>query len=313
MSNWDYNEAFSRNRGLISPTEQEKLRTSRVAIAGMGGVGGFHAITLARLGVGKFNISDMDTFETGNFNRQIGAVVSTLGQKKAAVLERMIKDINPEAEVNVFPDGINEGNVDRFLDGADIFVDGFDFFVFDIRRLVFSKARAKGIYALTAAPVGFGATGIVFHPQGMPFDDYFNISDDLSYEERIASFLMGLTPKALHLGYADMTALNMKEHRGPSSTVGCEMASSFVGAQTVGILLGRMKIRCAPFCLQMDMYTGGKNYAAGTKRGFLRKLKRDAFARYFEKQLGTVKSNGMYERFLDWAVERAIRKGGGGG
>jgi tRNA A37 threonylcarbamoyladenosine dehydratase len=115
----------------------------------------------------------MDEFEVGNFNRQIGAAMSTLGQKKAAVLERMIKDINPDAEVNVFPNGIKDDNVDRFLDGADLFIDGFDFFVFDIRRIVFNKARAKGIYSMTAGPIGFGTTGIIFNFKGMSFDEYF--------------------------------------------------------------------------------------------------------------------------------------------
>jgi molybdopterin/thiamine biosynthesis adenylyltransferase len=217
MKTWDYNEAFSRNRGLISVEEQEKLRNSRVAIAGMGGVGGFHAITLARLGVGNFNISDMDEFEVGNFNRQIGAGMSTVAQKKVRVLQKMIKDINPDADVRVFSEGIKDNNVDDFLKNAHLFVDGFDFFVFDIRRLVFKKAREKGIFSITAGPIGFGTTGIIFDPNGMTFDEYFNISDKFSYEARIASFLMGIVPDALHRGYTDMAALNIKQHRGPSS------------------------------------------------------------------------------------------------
>ena len=67
---WSYDEAFKANRGLISEEEQEKLRNCRVAIAGMGGVGGIHLVTLARLGIGKFTIADPDVFEVANFNRQ---------------------------------------------------------------------------------------------------------------------------------------------------------------------------------------------------------------------------------------------------
>ena len=57
---FDYNEAFSRNIGLLTLEEQDKLRRSHVAIAGMGGVGGVHVITLSRTGIGNFTIADPD-------------------------------------------------------------------------------------------------------------------------------------------------------------------------------------------------------------------------------------------------------------
>src|SRR3954462_14568363 len=83
---FSYEEAFSRHRGLIGPAEQERLRRSRVAIAGLGGVGGIHLVTLARLGIGGFHIADPDRFELANFNRQYGANVQSLGRGKAEVM-----------------------------------------------------------------------------------------------------------------------------------------------------------------------------------------------------------------------------------
>ncbi len=59
-SSFDYNLAFSRNIGWVTESEQALLCTKKIAIAGLGGVGGSHLITLSRLGVGKFNISDLD-------------------------------------------------------------------------------------------------------------------------------------------------------------------------------------------------------------------------------------------------------------
>src|SRR5436190_7249977 len=79
VARWSYEEAFRRNRGLCTDNEQHILRNSRVAIAGMGGVGGVHLVTLARLGVGKFTIADPDSFDVVNFNRQYGATMSNLG------------------------------------------------------------------------------------------------------------------------------------------------------------------------------------------------------------------------------------------
>ena len=62
------------------------------------------------------------------------------------------------AEVRVFEEGVSADNVEAFLAGVDIYVDGIDFFEIDARRLVFMTCRQRGIYALTAAPLGFGAT-----------------------------------------------------------------------------------------------------------------------------------------------------------
>ena len=80
---FNYSEAFSRNIGWITEAEQQTLRNKRIAIAGMGGVGGSHLLTLTRLGVGNFNIADFDKFELANFNRQMGATVSHIDQEKA--------------------------------------------------------------------------------------------------------------------------------------------------------------------------------------------------------------------------------------
>jgi tRNA A37 threonylcarbamoyladenosine dehydratase len=92
---FSYDRAFSRNIGWVTTEEQKALRGKRVAIAGMGGVGGIHLLTLVRLGIGSFHIADFDHFDIANFNRQVGATVSTLGKDKAGVLAAMARDINP--------------------------------------------------------------------------------------------------------------------------------------------------------------------------------------------------------------------------
>ena len=132
-ASFDYDKAFDRNIGWVTADEQRALRHKRIAIAGMGGVGGVHLLTLARMGIGAFNISDLDSFELANFNRQAGAAVSTLGRSKVEVMAEMARDVNPSLEIRSFPEGINESNIDAFLAGVDLFVDGFDFFVPDIR------------------------------------------------------------------------------------------------------------------------------------------------------------------------------------
>ena len=94
-----YDVAFSRNIGWVTESEQLQLQNCRVAVGGLGGVGGNHAITLARLGIGRFTITDLDTFDWPNINRQSGAFASTIGQAKLDTMAKSLADINPDVEV----------------------------------------------------------------------------------------------------------------------------------------------------------------------------------------------------------------------
>ena len=172
-SGFDYDLAFSRNLGLVQPEEQLRLRQSNVAIAGLGGVGGVHLTTLARMGIGKFHIADFDHFEVQNFNRQAGALMSTLGRKKVEVMEAMARDINPEVSVNCFPQGITPENVADFLDGVDVVVDGLDFFAVAARDMLYRAAYSRNIPVVVAGPIGASAAFLVFLPGQMRWQDYF--------------------------------------------------------------------------------------------------------------------------------------------
>jgi tRNA A37 threonylcarbamoyladenosine dehydratase len=112
---FSYEEAFSRNLGWVTAGEQQMLRGKRGAIAGMGGVGGSHLITLTRLGIGAFHIADFDQFEQANFNRQAGARMSSAGKSKVEVLADMARDINPELNLKIFAQGVTDENLDEFL------------------------------------------------------------------------------------------------------------------------------------------------------------------------------------------------------
>src|SRR5437764_7848862 len=118
-----YEEAFSRNLGWLTEWEQQALRQKRVAIAGMGGVGGFHLLTLARFGIGAFNIADLDKFELVNFNRQIGATTATIGRSKAQVMADAARQINPELRISCFDQGVSDENLEKFLAGVDLCID----------------------------------------------------------------------------------------------------------------------------------------------------------------------------------------------
>ena len=251
---WTYHDAFSRHLGLLSSREQQTLRNSHVAIAGMGGVGGVHLVTLARLGIGHFTIADPDTFEVANFNRQYGATLENIGRAKADVMAEQVRQINPEAQVTVFREAITEENVDRFLADNDIFVDGIDFFSIAARRLVFREAHERGLWAVTAGPIGFSAAWLGFDPHGMSFDRYFDLHDGLDRLDQLIAFAVGLTPRATHLRYLDLSRVDPNADCGPSAGLACHLASGVMATEVLKILLNRQPVRAAPWYFQFDAH-----------------------------------------------------------
>lgn len=248
------NQAFSSNIGLLTEDEQEKLGRSRVAIPGMGGVGGAHLITLVRSGIGKFNISDFDAFDPVNINRQYGARVDTFDRPKLEVIKERALSINPYLEFKCFEKGIYEDNLDEFLDDVDVVVDALDFFAFEIRRKMFKRAAQKGIYVVTAAPLGFSSAVLVFSPDGMGFDEYFNITDDMTSEDKYLSFAMGLAPKPTHIKYMNLAKVDFSSKAGPSLNIACQLCSGMAAAEALKIILNRGRVKPVPCYYQYDSY-----------------------------------------------------------
>lgn len=283
---FSYADAFDRNLGWFTEKEQQALGSKTIAIAGMGGVGGVHLLTLVRLGFTKFRIADLDVFEVANFNRQVGALMTTLDLPKVEVLARMAKDINPEVEIAEFPAGVTPQNLDDFLRGADLFIDGFDFFVIDIRRQAFARCRELGIAAMTAAPVGMGVAFLLFTKDGMTFEDYFRFEGKSELRQYI-NFLMGLAPSGMHRAYlVDPSRLDVVRRKAPSTIIGVQLCASFTAAQAVKFLLGRGEVKEAPFHYHFDSYLN--IFKAGRRpgnNGLLRRWKGDAVERALKKQL----------------------------
>lgn len=269
-------EAFSRDIGLLSRQEQLKLADTRVAIGGMGGVGGVHMITLVRAGIGKFHIADFDKYEPANMNRQFGAKVLALGRSKCDVMEEEALAINPFLEIKKFPEGISTENIDAFLDGVDIVLDGIDFFAFKARRLLANKAREKGIPFITAGPIGFSTALIVFTPDGMSFDDYFCVDDNTKLHECYIRFAVGIAPMATQRKYMDLTRVSFSHRRGPSLDLACQLCSAVVAAETIRVVLKRTGLEPAPQYYQFDSLRRilVKGKLRWGNRGPLQRLKR---------------------------------------
>ena len=118
---------FSRTQLLLGEEAMDKLKNSRVAVFGVGGVGGYVCEALARSGVGTFDLIDDDKVCLTNLNRQIIATRKTVGKYKVEVMKERILDINPDAQVNVHQCFFLPENADDFpFDEYDYVVDAVD-------------------------------------------------------------------------------------------------------------------------------------------------------------------------------------------
>jgi molybdopterin/thiamine biosynthesis adenylyltransferase len=222
---FSYETAFSRNIGWVTEEEQSRLKECRIAVGGLGGVGGNHTITMARLGIGRFTITDLDTFDWPNLNRQAGAFASTMGRPKLDAMAETLKDINPDVQLHLMPKGIDELNIDEFLDGADLYMDSLDIFSLPIRRKVFARCRELGIPAVTAAPMGMGTAFLAFRPDSMSFEDYFCL-EGFAFEDQMV----------------------------PSTSIGIELAAGVACANAIKLILKRGDVAVAPRGLHFDAF-----------------------------------------------------------
>lgn len=121
------NDIFSRTELLLGEVSMDKLKNTRVAVFGVGGVGGYVCEALVRSGVGAFDLIDNDVVSESNINRQIIATCSSVGKYKTEVMKERMKDINPDVEVRIhncffLPDNANDFPFEEY----DYVVDAVD-------------------------------------------------------------------------------------------------------------------------------------------------------------------------------------------
>ncbi len=261
-----YEQATARNLGLLSEREQSRLRGAHVAIAGMGAVGGHYLMALARLGVGGFTVADPDSFEVANLQRQAGAFAHTLGRNKAAAMAEMARGVNAGVRIRVIEAPVCGDNVDFFLENADLVLDGIDFFQVDARRLLYARARERGLRVVCAGPIGYGASLHVFDPAGMSFDEYFGITPAMTRAERIAAFGQGLVPGLPRSATMDPSRVDFERERGPALISSVMLCGGLAVTEAIRILLGRGAAQPVPRSYYFDPYA--REYVRGeSKRG----------------------------------------------
>ena len=145
---------FTRTRILLGDEAMQILKDSRVAVFGVGGVGGYVAEALARSGVGAFDLIDRDRVSITNLNRQIIATMKTIGMDKTEAMAARIRDINPEAEVTQHKCFYLPETADMFdFSQYDYVVDAVDTVTAKIEIIDPSKFEAADIYKTSVDPL----------------------------------------------------------------------------------------------------------------------------------------------------------------
>lgn len=146
-------EQFSRTEALLGHAAMERLQSARVAVFGVGGVGGYVCEALVRSGVGTLDVFDKDDVSISNLNRQIIALRSTVGQDKVSALAARMRDINPDVVVNEHKLFYLPENADEIdLSVYDYVVDAVDTVAAKIELAV--RCEAGGIPLIAAMGAG---------------------------------------------------------------------------------------------------------------------------------------------------------------
>ncbi len=243
-----YAEMTTRNIGVLTEHEQKTLRNSCVGIAGCGAIGGYAAVQLARLGIGRLKLADFDTFERSNLSRQACCTVSKLGAPKAHSLEAYLKDINPYLTLKVYPAGVQTENVGDFVSGVDFVIDGIDISYPLHSGLLHKKASAYGICSAVSQAILYGASVLVFGPGTRDFNSYFGITPNTSSPDPFNARALISKLSTRFPSYIDESLLaSLDAGKSPPVIVpSVYLATSLTVHQTLSILFDKSRSPSGP-------------------------------------------------------------------
>jgi len=237
---------LTRTRLFMSEEECAKVRNTTVAIAGLGGVGAITAELLARWGVRKFRLLDMDKYEPTNLNRQLFATSETLHQSKVEVAAERILKINPHAEIEMkVIEMINNENAKTFVRDAGIVVQNADR---PSAKLLYLAAQELKVPLVNGYATITGGRVQVF--------DYRDSACDSIFERLWHKFkLKGMKPLQ-EMDADEVTAFDQKfvHATAPSLNFVTNMVGCWIVAETIKVLTGKGTVANYPKYLEFDTF-----------------------------------------------------------
>ena len=169
---------YERNGTSINEADQAVLQKKRVCIIGCGGLGGFIAEMLLRVGVLKLTLIDPDVFDETNLNRQLFSTEFGIGKPKVVEAKKRLLMVDKNAEIRAMEEELDDTNADRLLAGHDVVVDALD--NLEARRIAAKACRKLGLPFVHGAIGGwYGQVSVIMPGGEHNFEElYKNITDN---------------------------------------------------------------------------------------------------------------------------------------
>ena len=225
-----------RTRPILTDEGIDALSKPVVAVGGLGGIGGVMFLAMVRLGIKRFRLSENGVFDPPDMNRQVGAYESTMGKPKLDVYVKLAKDINPDIELELVPEGLYAENLEAFLKGSDVYVG-----IIDVEKGDDVKAKTPellkkfNIPLFTCGAIGFGTVMINHHPQGMMPDEFWNLVNAQSKSRGVLPSVMSERFQKTTIERIDKTAAETGKYA--TTSIGANMAGTLMASEVTAYLL----------------------------------------------------------------------------
>ena len=242
---------FQRNIGIMTQAQLTQIRSTPVAVAGLG-LGGSVFLNLVRTGFTDFHIADLDVFEASNCNRQRLAKTTTLGRRKDECILEEALAINPAVRIRVFSEGVTCENVTEFLDGRSWVIDAIDVFAMKEKLVLHERARNTGARVVSCASVGFMGVSVLFAPGTPSFSELSGISPEQDQTENFSRFVRFISPEVPD--YMVAQVLDAIAGRGhiPFVAQGVETSAALASTLLTNGILNLRDIALAPWGYFVD-------------------------------------------------------------
>lgn len=172
---------YERNLGLLTPEENESLKSAKVCVIGCGGLGGYIIEELARLGIGRITAADGDVFQESNLNRQLFSTETVLGKSKAQAAEERIHAVNSEVEIHTIHTFLTEENAAEIIEpDCQVVIDALDNIT--SRRILETYCCLNQIPLVHGAIAGWHGQVSVIMPGDKVFDQLYPADADRGAE-----------------------------------------------------------------------------------------------------------------------------------
>ncbi len=255
---------YARNYGFYSEAEQEALANSTVSIAGAGGDGFQLGMKIAMAGVGNLRVADPEVFERENANRVIAAGERNCGLNKAEVFKQWAENLPSHPNVTIFTEGVNEDNLEDFMQGADLVLDESELTYPHIGTMIARQAVKQSIPNLFVMNIAHAGVATSFHPGGrFTFEKMMGIPEGAPLDE-VAEMKVDFTRALPYIPkYGDLRTLQAVQEGAPLPSVGTgvDMAAGIGSSEAIlhltsGVKNNRLSPTWAKTFRYMDAYTG---------------------------------------------------------